>query len=299
MEINQPRIRSLMRQATRVEEAGKRAAAEQLYQQIVEEAPETEGAWLGLARMAADPSTQESAYERALELNPDNKEAKVGLADLRGEPVPDAWRKELEAAKIEPEPEPEPLAKKETVTAVVAPTEPETHHEAYEFTCYRHPDRGTSLRCYNCGNPICVSCTNKTSVGYLCPDCFRELEDKFFNAKATDYIIAALVSLPLSLLAGYLVWRLGSGFFFILIMIFAGGAVGGLIGKITKRAIGGRRGRYLPHLVVTMMILGVVLPGLPFLLVGFLGGGGVAILRLITPGIYLFVACGSAFYWMK
>lgn len=299
MEINQPRIRSLMRQAAKVEEAGKRAAAEQLYQQIVEEAPETEAAWLGLARMGGGIAGQETAYERVLELNPDNKEARVGLADLRGEPVPDAWRKELEAAKIEAASVPEPVVQTKMPTAVAEPTAADTHHEVYEFTCYRHPERGTSLRCYNCGNPICINCTNKTSVGYLCPDCFRELEAKFFNAKPTDYIIAALVSLPLSLLAGYLIWRLGGGFFFIFIMIFIGGAVGGLIGKLTKRAIGGRRGRYLPHLVVAMMVLGVVLPGLPILLPGLAVAGGGMVLMLIAPGVYLFVAGGSAFYWMK
>ncbi|HRQ40838.1 MAG TPA: hypothetical protein PLD25_23235 [Chloroflexota bacterium] len=297
MEINQPRIRSLMRQAARVEEAGKRAAAEQLYRQILDEAPEMEDAWLGLARMAADPAAQEEAFERALELNPENKEARVGLADLRGEPVPDAWRKEVEAART-PEPEPEPvaapMAKQEVVTAVPAA---DGHDEAYEFTCYRHPDRVTSLRCYNCHNPICASCTNKTSVGYICPDCKRELEDKFFNASATDYIIAALVSFPLSLIAGYLVWRLSGGFFFIFIMIFIGGAVGGLIGRLTKKAIGGRRGRYLPHLVLAMMAVGVALPGLPILL-AVMGGGG-ALFAFITPAVYLFVAGGSAFYWMK
>lgn len=298
MEINQPRIRSLMRQASRVEEAGKRAAAEQLYRQILDEAPETEEAWLGLGRMAVDPAAQTEAYERVLELNPENKEAKVGLADLRGEPVPDAWRKEVEAARL-PQPEPEPEVKREvvaTTATAVAPTD--DHTEAYEFFCYRHPDRGTSLRCYNCHNPICASCTNKTSVGYLCPDCKRDLEDKFFNASATDYIIAALVSLPLSLIAGYLVWRLGGGFFFIFIMIFIGGAVGGLIGRLTKKAIGGRRGRYLPHLVLVMMVVGVVIPGLPILLMALAGSGG-ALFAFITPAVYLFVAGGSAFYWMK
>ncbi len=298
MEINQPRIRSLIRQAAKVEEAGKRSAAEQLYRQIVEEAPDTAVAWLGLARMTTDPAVQTDAYERVLELDPENKEAQVGLADLRGEPVPDAWRKEVEAARL-PEPEPMPVAKKEVVaaaaTAVAAPAD--GHTETYEFTCYRHPDRGTSLRCYNCHKPICVSCTNKTSVGYLCPDCKRDLEDKFFNAKTTDYLIAALVSLPLSLIAGYLVWLLGGGIFFIFIMVFIGGAVGGLIGKLTKKAIGGRRGRYIPHLVVTMMAMGVILPGLPLLL-AVMGGGG-ALFAFITPAVYLFVAGGSAFYWMK
>lgn len=294
MDISQPRIRSLVRQANKVEEAGKRAAAEQLYQQILAEAPETEAAWLGLARVAADPSAQEAAYVRVLELNPENKEAAVGLAEVRGEPAPAAWRTEAK-----PESEPEPKAEKAKATAVAAHDD---QAEVYEFACYRHPDRDTSLRCYTCGKPICVSCANKTSVGYLCPDCKREMEDKFFNAKATDYVIAALVSFPLSLVAGYLIWRLGGGIFFIFIMVFVGGAVGGVIGRLTKRAIGGRRGRYLPYLVVTMMALGAIVPGLPLLVLLLVAGPAAvagSVFTLIIVGVYLFVAGGSAFYWMK
>ena len=72
---------------------------------------------------------------------------------------------------------------------------------ALELFCYRHPNRSTSLRCYKCNKPICSECTVKTPVGYLCPDCHREAEDAFFNDKATDYLLALLVALPLSLLA--------------------------------------------------------------------------------------------------
>lgn len=291
MENNQPRIRSLLRQAARVEEAGKRAAAEQLYRQIIEEAPQTETAWLGLARLAAAPADQEAAYSRVLELDPENKEAKIALAEMRGEFIPSAWRA---TPKPKPKPKPKAPAKKPEVTAV--PAEDDSEH--YEFVCYRHSERGTSLRCYNCSNPICVSCANKTSVGYLCPDCFREMENKFFNARPVDYLIATLVAFPLSLIAGFLVTRLGAGFFFIFLMIFVGGFVGGLIGRLTKRAIGGRRGRYLPYLVVAMMVLGVIIPSLP-LLVFLLSGGGFAVMGLIAPAVYLFVAGTSAFYWMK
>lgn len=311
MESNQPRIRSLMRQAVKVEEAGKRSAAEQLYRQVLDEAPDIEAAWLGVARTTSDVSDQEAAYGRVLELNPENIEAKVGLADMRGEPVPEAWR-----ISVTPKVEPEPLSVVEVgkvkPTAVpvsngnLAPSGAASDDTVtYDFACYRHPERGTSLRCYNCGKPICVSCANKTSVGYLCPDCKRELEDKFFNANPLDYLIAALVSFPLSLIAGILVWKLGGGIFFIFIMVFVGGFVGGVIGKATKKAIGGRRGRYLPHLVVAMMILGVLIPAFPLLLTLLMSGpaaitaGAGLVLTFVTPGVYLFVACGSAFYWMK
>lgn len=40
--------------------------------------------------------------------------------------------------------------------------------------CYRHPERTTRLSCSACGNPICVECTHRASVGQLCPDCVAE-----------------------------------------------------------------------------------------------------------------------------
>src|SRR3712207_4670656 len=41
-------------------------------------------------------------------------------------------------------------------------------------TCYRHPDRETSVSCSNCGNPICPDCMTATPVGMRCPDCARQ-----------------------------------------------------------------------------------------------------------------------------
>jgi hypothetical protein len=81
-------------------------------------------------------------------------------------------------------------------------------------------------------------------------------------------------------------------------MFFIGGAIGSLIGRITKRVVGRRRGRYLPYLVAASIVLGVVIPTLPVLLAVFFGNVA-ALGLLITPGIYLFVATSAAFYQMK
>ncbi|MCP4357264.1 MAG: hypothetical protein GY796_04515 [Chloroflexi bacterium] len=304
MEISQPRLRSLLRQAAKVEESGKRAAAEQLYQQILAEAPETEAALMGLAHVTYDDAQKETCYEKALSLNPDNIEAQISLAELRGENLSttlvQAWEREKElaaAAKKEEEEQAKQLQMEKEA--------PDKDSADFELFCYRHPGQSTSLRCYNCDKPICMSCANKTSVGYLCPDCLRDLEDKYFTAKVTDYLLATAVALPLSLIAGVIVWRLSGGFFMIFLMIFAGGFVGSIIGRLTKKAIGGRRGRYLPELVVGLMILGVLIPALPIFLVllvsgpaGLAAGAGL-MFTFITPGVYLFVAGGSAYYWMK
>ena len=287
MEIQDPRLRSLLRQADKVRDSGKRAAAEQLYRQLIEEGPDVAEAWYGLGRVTAVPTEQEAAYEKAVALNPEYAPAVRALAELRGEPVP-AW-----AEKPEVEEEAEAFAPNvvEPVPAAVATT------DSYELVCYRHSNRPTSLRCYNCGKPICSSCAVKTPVGYSCPDCIREKEDSFFNAKPLDYVIAPLIGLVLSLVAGYLVSRfsLGVGFFTYFIMLFVGGIAGRLIGQLSKQAIGRRRGRYLPQVMVAMLILGTAVWLLPSLLLGGLS----SLILFLGPGIFLFVAGGALYAYMK
>lgn len=296
MDVQDPRLRSLLRQANKVADAGKRAAAEQLYRQLLEEGPDVAEAWYGLGQVVNDVAEQNAAYQKALALKPDYAAAVRALAELRGEPVPE-W---AEAPAIEEE-EDEP----EQETAVPQP-EPETHEhtavpaaetEEYELVCYRHPKRPTSLRCYNCGKPICSSCAIKTPVGYSCPDCIREKEDIFFNAKSIDYIIAPAIGLILSLVAGYLVARfsLRGGFFIYIIMFFVGGIAGRFIGQLSKQAIGRRRGRYLPQIMVLMLILGTAVWLLPYILFG----GFSSLFLFLGPGIFLFVAGGALYAYMK
>lgn len=301
MQISEPRLRSLLRQAERVTNSGKLAAAEDLYRQIIEEAPEAVEGWLGLAQVSRDPAQQRRAYERVLALDEGNQEAAEALAALR------EGRQPAKSAVAPDETDPAPVPEMETAVAPSAPPEPEpaealmVHDHAQAATdeealvCYRHPGRATSLRCYKCNRPICSECTVKTPVGYLCPSCQREAEDAFFNAKPLDNLLALLVALPLGIVAGYLVMLFGGGFFFILILFFIGGAVGTLIGRIVKAVIGKRRGRYIPYIVAGSMIFGVAIFAVPLLLIG----GGGALLRLLGPGVYLFVATPAAFYWSR
>jgi hypothetical protein len=166
-----------------------------------------------------------------------------------------------------------------------------------EMVCYRHPKRETSLRCYSCERYICSQCAIKTPVGYRCPVCVREAEDVFFNANALDYVVAPIVALPLSVMAGFLVLSLGSGFLMILIIFFLAGLIGGFIGRAAKWAVGRRRGRYLAHIVAACVAMGVIIPGLDMVVRVIFSD--LSFFVLLGPGIYLFIAVSAAFYNMK
>ncbi len=335
IENETPRTRSLLRQAARNVDSGKVVAAENLYRQIIAETPGSATAWLGLAKTTQDTTEKKAAYERVLALDGDNAEAQAGLAIMRGEPVAaeapapgenvvveqgslDSAASEFsaETTKLGGDGTPAiPAAMTAAVTAAMikdtAPDgkaaenrtgEGDDHVTVYdpdvELFCYRHPKRGTSLRCYKCNNPICSECAVKTPVGYLCPDCHREAEDAFFNAKPTDYLLALLVALPLSLLAGWVAVRFSGGIFMILLFVFAGGAVGGFIARMSKRIMGNRRGRYIPYLVAACIVIGALIWAWPWLLF-LLTGHTEVLLKLAGIGVYLFTAASSAFYWAR
>jgi hypothetical protein len=305
MTYETPRIRSLLRQAERNVDGGKNAAAEELYRQILTESPDNVVAWLGLSSVASSEADRQAAYARAVELDPEfvatveeqkqkNESEDDQPAETPAHPATIKNNKQTVETAVA-------FTGLEAVAGAGERAQKHTHEvrdEDVQLCCYRHPDRSTSLRCYKCNKPICSECTEKTPVGYLCPDCHREAEDAFFNAKPTDYLLAFAVAMPISLLVGWLVMQFSSGFFFIIIMFFVGGAVGGFIGRITKRVIGQRRGRYIPHLVAACVIGGVLIWALPSIIAGIFFAPG-AIFSLIGPGVYLFTSVGAAFYWAR
>ncbi len=315
----------LLRQAKKVGQQRKYIVAEKLYRDLLKEAPDTIDAWFGLAELTTDDAEREQCYAHILALEPENQEAQ---AVLRGEeiesmfiipPEPEdderADKKKKDAKDGNAEKGEKGKKKKKKKKKRILPLirihklssdgkivvegmqDEEEKSEGEEIDadhCYRHENIPTSLRCYDCDKLICIKCANKTPVGYICPDCKKELEDKYYTSEPMDYWIALGVSVPLSILVGVIV-VIGSGmlgFWALLVMSAVGGFVGNLIGRIVKKAIGNRRGRYIPHLVATTVGLGVSWGFLYMLMIG-------NIIGMVVLGLYISVAGGAAFYWTK
>ncbi len=274
-----PRIRSLLRQARKTESVGKRSAAERLYRDILAEAPDTVEAWLALAELTNDPAERLTAYERVLEIDPYQEKALAAL----NRPVP------VKVQPLEVITPSTPSRKQQPVDV----QEAEEDEEELLFACYRHADRQTNLRCYNCARPICISCAKRTPVGYLCPICVREMEEPFFSATMLDYALAMIVSMILGALGAFLSSMLG---FFVIFLAAGGGA---LIGRIAFRVARRHRGRYLPQLVATSVVIGALVVLLPGVLLPLLTGGGVNLFSLLWPGVFLFIAPSAAYWTVK
>ncbi|MGD2148724.1 MAG: B-box zinc finger protein [Anaerolineae bacterium] len=165
--------------------------------------------------------------------------------------------------------------------------------------CANHPKAETRLRCNKCGKPICSKCAVRTPVGYRCRECVNSQQQVFYSGfRSSDYLVGAVVALPLSLVAGWLVPRLGW------YTLFLGPVAGGAIAEAVLWAVKRRRGRHtwavvcgsvllgaLPTLAVSLLSLIGILAGASSLWSYWAGG----LLRLLWLGVYLLTATGAAY----
>lgn len=258
--------------------------ARRMLQQATQQTPDNVEAWLGLAGVVESLAEKEACFNKVLALDPDNNEAKAGLALVRQKLARTTTERRAETGS-------ESLA---PGTGDRKPVEvgTETAADTGLLYCYRHPQTQTGLRCNRCNKPICPKCARRTPVGFRCPECIREQEEKFYSGSNLDYIIAAAIALPLSLIvAGLFTFILGGiGFFVIIIGLIAAPATAGFIAEAVRWGVKKRRSRYLGHVVAGCVILGTV----PFLLFMLLTG---SVFALLSPGIFLFL--GTATVWAR
>lgn len=255
----------LLDQAAAALSLGDRAEAERLYRRATERSPGNTQAWLGLAAAVESPEIKRACFERVLAINPTNGEARAALERLAAQSSAEEARAiqatlaDAKARSAALPPEPPSTAARDTdndgSSAAAAAGE-----AAPVLFCANHPDTETTLRCNRCGRPMCVRCVELTEVGYRCKDCIRSQQRVFFTADARDYVVVALVSFGLALIATpvieFLLGLLGL-FFGVLLAVFLGPAVGGSAATVIRRAVGRRRGRYLGAVAVAAILLGV------------------------------------------
>lgn len=268
--MSDPSTTALVQQGLAAARVGDVEDARHLLQQAVEQTPDNVEAWLGLAGVVESLAEKEACFSKALVLDPANNEAKAGLALVQ-----------------------QKLARATRSGSSVPVSGPPSSVETAEtdlLYCYRHPQTQTGLRCNRCNKAICPKCARRTPVGFRCPECIREQEEKFYSGGNMDYVIAAVIALPLSLVAaGLFTFILGGiGFFVILISLIVAPAVAGFIAEAVRWAVGKRRSRYLGHVVAGCVILGTA----PFLIFMLLAG---SVFSLLAPGIFLFLGTATVF----
>jgi hypothetical protein len=230
--------------------------ARRLLTQATEQMPDNIEAWLALAGVVESLAEKEKCFAAVLKLDPGNGEAKAGL---------DVVQQKLIAQRRS--------------------TPPTAEDEV--TVCYRHPATETGLRCNKCNKYICPKCAVRTPVGFRCPDCIREQEDKYYSGGNADYVIAAVIAFPLSLIIAALFTFIlgGIGFFSFIIGLIVAPIAAGFIAEAVRWGVRRRRSRYLRHVVIGCLMAGIAPFVLLFLLTGNLFG-------LIIPAILL--VAGSA-----
>lgn len=121
--------------------------------------------------------------------------------------------------------------------------------------CTIHPDRETELRCKKCDRYMCVQCAVRTPVGYICRECDRQHDDKFFTGTNRDYMIVGAVCGIGSLVASAIVQIA----VFPLFAFFIGAAVGSGISALARRLTGNRVGRQSAAVAAGTIVAGALI----------------------------------------
>jgi hypothetical protein len=138
--------------------------------------------------------------------------------------------------------------------------------------CARHPDVETALECGRCGTPICPRCMIHTPGGIRCPDCAQLRRPPMYELAPADYARAVGVGVVLAAALGFVGALLfptrGFGGLFLLLALFVGSAVGGLVAEAILRVTRGKRGLAMQLIgagtLVAALLVRMVLSGSGF-----------------------------------
>lgn len=120
--------------------------------------------------------------------------------------------------------------------------------------CGVHEDREATLRCIRCERYMCTECVVQTPVGYICRQCARKHDDKFFNASSVDDLLVFASTAVLTGIGAAIVSAINLPIFFLLILGLPLG--GGIVAEAALRLTQKRRGRYSHYIGVAGTVIG-------------------------------------------
>lgn len=173
-----------------------------------------------------------------------------------------------------------------TTQPTQAPEQPEV------YTCPRHPDVETNLRCGKCGQFICPRCMVQTPVGARCQDCAKPVRNPAFSPSTSEgaraVFTGALVAGALGFLLSIVVSLVHRYVPVLMIVVSIAGlaGIGYLTGEVVYRMSGYKRSRGLSYLAGLCAFVGWAIAAVlyPF---GFVG-----IWALLGLGVGVYVAMG-------
>ncbi len=239
----------LVREGIAAARAGDVEAARRLLRRATELDETNVDAWLWRSTLTDNLADKKAYLEQVLALDPEHEEARAALQKVL----------EREGALAE--------------RATGAP-----------LYCTVHPERETVLRCNRCGRPMCTECAVRHPVGLRCRECVRATRSPVYDVPLHQVALALAVS-TVAGAVGALVAMMVAGIFWFL-LFFVSPAIGGAVAAAVERAVPRKRGRPLQVATVTGIVLGLLVLGVGF---GLVGGSPVRGLLSVALNIFLWM----------
>ncbi len=185
------------------------------------------------------------------------------------------------------------------VKATVEPVSVPSDH--FEFSCPYQASGSTTLRCSKCNRPLMARDAVRTPTGYVCPYYVKARVATFYNARVEHYVVVAIIAFILGIASGFVLNFIGNiGLFAIILILFGGPIIGGIVAEVIRRVLGRTRGQYFWLIASVAMVLGAaVFTVLPVLAGFLLAGPSINTLFALIPLVGLGLAVSTLIARMR
>ncbi len=176
------------------------------------------------------------------------------------------------------------------------PTKPvSVPSDHFEFDCPYQASGPTTLRCSKCNRPLMARDARRTPTGYVCPFYVKARVATFYNARVEHYVVVAVLAFVLGIGAGFaLNFMARIGFFALILILFGGPIIGGIVAEVIRRVLGRTRGQYFWLTAAVAMVAGAsIFTILPILASLLLAGPSLNLLFALIPLVGLGLAVST------